>query len=242
AERDLRVTKRLAAGNSLCLHSGGRSSRGFRGREPAMPLDPRETLGSRTLEAEPQLEEDEGKPSQQEEGAPSFVSPSEADGMAVDTVQGGMDNSSDNPTGKLSPRPPIPNAENVPPRLADDGIESLPPTRLGDLTLPLLETYDPTKSPLVCLPPSASTGYTDEVDAVSPAGSATSPTSSRHMVHETLALSGVMPEGAGAPRGKEGQDVAAISSPAHKLLHFPRGRPAPFFVDSYEEPANEIKA
>ncbi|CAB1101553.1 unnamed protein product [Ectocarpus sp. CCAP 1310/34] len=222
-----------------------------------MSLAPHETLGSRTVEAEPQLEEDEVKPSQQEEGhffeaaaatrkgkpgPPSFVSPSEADGMAVDTVQDGMDNSSDDPTGKLSPRSPIPNAEKVPPRLADDEIESLPPTRLGDLTLPLLESYDPTRSPPVCLPPSASTGYTDEVDAVSPAGSATSPTSSRHKVHETLAFSDVGPEGAGAPRGKEGQHVAAISPPAHTLLHLPRGRPAPFFVDSYEEPANEIKA
>ncbi|CAN0196957.1 unnamed protein product [Ectocarpus sp. 8 AP-2014] len=207
-----------------------------------MPLAPRETLGSRTVEAEPQLEEDEAKPSQQEEGAPSFVSPSEADGMAVDTVQEGMDNSSDDPTGKLSPRPPIPNAENVPPRLMDDGIESLPPTRLGDLTLQLLESYGPTRSPLVCLPPSASTGYTDEVDAVSPVGSATSPTSSRHKVHETLAFSREVPEGAGAPRRKEGQDVAAISPPAYKLLRFPRGRPGSFFVDSHEEPANEVKA
>ncbi|CAN0268398.1 unnamed protein product, partial [Ectocarpus sp. 6 AP-2014] len=225
----------------VCTAEDGRS-RGSRGREPAMPLVPRETLGSRTVEAEPQLEEDEAKPSQQEEGAPSFVSPSEADGMAVDTVQEGLDNSSDDPTGKLSPRPPIPNAENVPPRLVDDEIESLPPTRLGGLTLPLLESYDPTRSPLVCLPPSASTGCTDEVDAVSPAGSATSPTSSRHKVHQTLAFSRVAPEGAGAPRRKEGQDVAAISPPAHKLLRFSRGRPGSFFVDSHEEPANEIKA
>lgn len=163
--------------------------------------------------------------------------------MAVDTVQDGMDNSSDDPTReKLPPRPPLPNAENEPPRLANDGIESLPPTRLGDLKLPLLELYDPTRSPLVCLPPSATTGRTDEVDAVSPAGSVTSPTSSRHKGDETLAVPSLVPEAAGTPRRKEGRDVAAISPPAHKVLRFPRGRPSPFFVDSYEEPANEIKA
>ncbi|CAM9980969.1 unnamed protein product [Ectocarpus fasciculatus] len=200
-----------------------------------MSLAPREILGFRTVEAEPQVEEAEAKSSQQEECAPSVVSPSKADDTAVDTVQG-------DPTGKLSPRPPLPNAENKPPGVADDGIESLPPALLGDLKLQLLESYDPTRSPLVCLPASATTGCTDEVDAVSPAGSAASPTSSRHKGDETLAFASLLPEAAGTPRRKEGQDVAAISPPAHKLLRFPRGRPSPFFVDSYEEPANGIKA
>lgn len=48
--------------------SEDRRSRGSRRRKPAMTSAPRETFGSHTVEAGPQLEEDEAKPSHQEEG------------------------------------------------------------------------------------------------------------------------------------------------------------------------------